>query len=501
MHEYPFTDYSDDSMNCGMFMGLCAKAGVKLAIVGENLQLLDKCNHVLSSVKIDIAQSAIKDQNGTNLTAYLINAGTREQTLVFTKGDGQEVVIRVPWAEVAKMDPNGQEINDYAYSLSTQGDNLIITRGDGVTYALTIPFSTKSQTDINNKPLTTYGASLEVSGNDVILRDGMNNIISTIRVHWADRAAADENGANLRENYAATLQAGTTTLKLLSKSGDTLSECTCPYSTMSLTDTNGNPFLSDYAESLVIDNDGKRVNLLAHDNTLLSSITVPFSTLSSDASNAIERVEVVGNEVVFTTYAGQITRVQIPYSLKSLADKLGNDITETYIANVVQNPVTGELEFYAEDGTIIAQFVPQSRVAEYDTYDNLIADYIKTLVFDSQSKYLIATHGDGTSDSIRIEYSTMSWKDDIGNIIKNVYVKTLYIEENLDGEFCLVGLNGEGSEICRVILPELTANVGSGLVINAHQISLTQEVKDRIYDFTYVPASERLDITTHVLTT
>ena len=50
-HEYPYTDYSND-MNCGMFMGLCSKAGVKLAFVGDSLQLLDKCNHVLSSVKI-----------------------------------------------------------------------------------------------------------------------------------------------------------------------------------------------------------------------------------------------------------------------------------------------------------------------------------------------------------------------------------------------------------------------------------------------------------------
>lgn len=500
VHEYPYTDYSND-MNCGMFMGLCSKAGVKLAFVGDSLQLLDKCNHVLSSVKIQIAQSALKDSNGNDLTAYFINAGTREETLVFTKGNGDEVVVRVPWAEVAKMDENGNEINDYAYSLSTVGDNLIITRGDGVTYNLTIPFATKASTDINNKPLTTYAASMEVSGNNVILKDGNGTIISTITVHFAERAAADENGANIRESYGASLQSGTTTIKMLSKAGDLLSEITVPYSTVALQDTNGNTFLHDYAESLVINNDGKRLDLLAHDGTLLSSITVPFSTLSTDATNAIERAEIVGDQLVLTTYGGEVTRLQISYALKAFKDAEDNEIAETYIANVLQNQVTGEINFYDAKGNIICTLIPQSRVAEYDTYDNLIADYIKTLVFDSQSKYLVATHGDGTVNSIIIEYSTSAWKDDIGNIIKNVYIKTLFIEEDNEGNWNLVGLNGEGSEICRLILPELTANVGSGLVINAHQISLTQEVKDRIYDFTYNSQNERLDITTHILIT
>lgn len=497
VHEYPYTDYSDD-MNCGMFMGLCHKAGVKLAFVGDSLQLLDKCNHVLSSVKIQIAQSALKDANGNDLTAYFINAGTREETLVFTKGNGDEVIVRVPWAEVAKMDENGNEINDYAYSLSTVGDNLVITRGDGVSYNLTIPFATKASTDINNKPLTTYAASMEVSGNNVILKDGNGTIISTITVHFAERAAADENGANIRESYGATLQSGTTTIKMLSKSGDLLSEITVPYSTVALQDTNGNAFLHDYAESLVINNDGKRLDLLAHDGTLLSSITVPFSTLATDATNAIERAEIVGDQLVLTTYGGQVTRLQISYALKALKDAEDNEIAETYIANVIQNQVTGEIDFYDAKGNIICTLIPQSRVAEYDTYDNLIADYIKTLVFDSQSKYLVATHGDGTVNSIRIEYSTSAWSDDIGNIIKNVYIKTLFIEEDNEGNWNLCGLNGEGSEICRLILPEITATVGSGLVINNHQIALTQEVKDRIYDFD-VNNAETLVISTHVL--
>lgn len=500
VHEYPYTNYEDGcDMNC--FMGMCHRAGVKLAVVGDSLQLLDKKNFVLSQVKISVAQSALKDELGHDLTAYLISAGKSGDYLIFTDGQGNETSVEVPYAVKALKDVDGQNITSYIKNISIAADKLRVTLGDNSAYEITVPYAIKAFTDVNDKPLTTYGASIEVSGNDIVLKDGMGTVINTITVHYAERASADESGNNIKESYGSTLQAGTTTIKLISKDGTTLSDITVPYATVANQDTNGNLFLHDYAESLVVDNDGKRIDLVAHDGTILSAVTVPFSTVATDATNAIERAEIVGDKLVLTTYGGQVTRLEIPWALRAGADKLDNQIDESYVADVRQDATTGVISFYAMNGSVLAELTPNSRVAEYDTFDNLIGDFVKTLVFDNQSKYLIATHGTGDADSIRIEYATSAWKDDIGNIIKNVYHKTLLIEEDNEGRWNLVGLNGEGSEITRLILPELTAAVGSGLVINQHNISLTNEVKERIYDFDYVTADERLDISTHVLTT
>ena len=501
LHEYPYTSYEDGcGCNMGCFMGMCHRAGVKLAVVGDSLQLLDKNNFVLSQVKIAIAQSALKDELGNNITAYIIDAGTRENTVVFTKGNGDEIVITVPYAEVAKYDKSGNEIDDYIIDVQAVGDTLAITRGDGVTYSVTCPYATKAFTDVNSKPLTTYAASMEVSGNNVILKDSMGTVISTITVHFAERAAADENGNNIRESYASVLQAGTTTIKLIAKSGDILSEITVPYATSALKDTNGNEFLKDYAESLVVDNDGKRLDLLAHDGTLLSAITVPFSTLSTDATNAIERAEIVGDQLILTTYGGVVTRLTIPYAIRALNDNDSNEITKTYVHNVIQDPVTGEITFYDAEGTALCSLIPRARIAEYDTYNNLIADYIKTLVYDAQNDYLVVTHGTGTSETIVIQYATKALKDTQGNIIKNVYHKTLFIELDNENRYNLVGLNGEGSEITRLVLPELTSAADGGIVVNNHQISLTNEVQSRIYDFTYNAVDEEIEVSVHTLT-
>lgn len=483
LHEYPFTSY-EGGCNMGCFMGLCHKAGVKLAVVGDSLQLLDRNNFVLSQVKIQIAQAALKDELGNDITAYIINAGTREDTVVLTKGNGDEIVITVPYATKATKDSENQDIVSYLRNLTVSGDKLRATRGDGSAFEITVPYATKAFTDVNDKPLTTYGASLEVAGNNVILKDGMGTIIDTITVHYAERAAADQNGNNIMEEYGAVLQAGTTTIKLISKSGDILNEITVPYSTMSLQDTNGNAFLHDYAETLVVDNDGKRLDLLAHDGTLLSAVTVPFSTLATDATNAIERAEIVGDQLVLTTYGGVITRLTIPYAIRALNDNDSNEITKTYVHNVVQDPVTGEITFYDAEGTALCALTPRARIAEYDTYNNLIADYIKTLVFDNQSDYLVATHGDGTTDTIVVNYSNKAWKDTQGNIIKNTYIAFVTNVTDNEGEWVMIFYNGSGAELFRLKVvankaqKDQLGNVidtfyAHGISINNYSLSLT----------------------------
>lgn len=442
LHEYPYTCYEDD---CGFMCHLLMKAGVKLATVGNKLQLLNKNNFVLSEVTVSYAETAAKDTEGNNISAYLISAGASGNTLVVTNGAGTDYAITIPYATKAEYDTENQKLTSYLRNFTLDGNQVKVTLGDGSSYNLTIPFATIARTDVAGKTLTSYAASLIVDGNKLVLKNGNGNTINEITVPYATNAGTADV-AEKAEN-----------------------------------DLNGNAILSNYAGSLKAN--ASTIELDAKDGTKLSEITVPFATLATDATNAVETVQIVGNEIVFTTYGGTIVRCTIPYSLKALGDKEGNDITETYVANVVQDPVTGEINFYAKDGSTICSLTPSARVAEYDTYDNLIADYIKTLIFDNQSDYLVATHGDGTVDSIVINYSNTAWKDTQGNIIKNTYVKSMSNEVDGNGDYVLIAYNGSNQEIFRFVL---NAN-------SAKNDSLGNNIsKTYIADLTYDEANNKL---------
>lgn len=487
LHDFPYTEYESGGCcnNLGCMMSMCHRVGVSLAFNNGVLELLDRANHVISTVQIAYAETAAKDINDNPIIAYLISAGVRDKFLVLRNGNGNETILTIPYAEMAKYTEDGVELSSLLKSVEITGDQVKVTSADNNEILLTIPFAVKARTDVNDKALTTYAAGIAVSGNDIILTDGQGNIINTITCHYSERAAADENGNNIRESYASSLIAGSTTLKLISKAGDVLSEITVPYSTSALQDTNGNLFLHDYAETLTVDNDGKRLDLLAHDGTLLSAVTVPWSTLALDAQNAIERVEIVGNEIVFTTYGGVITRLTCPYSVKSLRDGNNNEISKTYIADVQQNNLTGEITFYDSEGTAIVAITPNSAHATYDSYDNLIADYIKTVVYDNQNDYFVFTTGTGETTSIVCGYSDKAYKDLRNNAIHDTYIAFVSNVQDNDNRWCLVFYNGEGSEKFRIsglkaefATKDQFGNVidlfyGHGLSISSYTLSLT----------------------------
>ena len=473
LHEYPFTQYEDCSLGC--FMGLCKRVGVKLAVVGDSLQLLDRNNFILSQVKIYQATVALQDEEGHDLTAYIINAGVRDEHVVFTKGNGDQIVIDVPKAEVAEKDSEGNDITSYLMNMIVSGDKLHVTRGDGSSFEVTVPFAVKAATTVDDIPLTALAASMEVSGQNIILKDSRDNVISTIRCAWSDRAQSDENGNNIRENYGSALQAGTTTIKLISKSGDVLSEITVPYSTTSTYSPSGAEFDAEFGAHLVIDADGKSVDLTAQNGQLLNKIIVPFSTLATDATNAIERAEINGDQLVLTTFGGTVIRLTCPYSVRSLKDNASNVITTHYAHSMTQDPVTGKITLWDAEGNALSELVPTANVAQYDTYSNLIADYIKTLVFDNQSDYLVATHGDGTVDSIVVGYSTKAYKDLRNNAIHDTYIAFVTNVIDGDGEWVMIFYNGEGAEKFRlkVVANKAQKDAAGNIITEFYVHSLT----------------------------
>lgn len=424
-HEYPYSTYWHDiDKMCKM----CKSLGYRLELNGDYLRLVDAKNNVISSVKIHFAEVAAEDVNGNQINSYIIDGGVSGTSVILTHGDNSVTTLTIPYAEKANKDVQNKDIIDYTYNVSINGDNLVITKGDNSFVTLTIPFATKALTDNNGKNLTTYAASLETDGTDIVLRDSLGRELSRINT--------------LDDTYATTLEAGVTTVKLKAGNGDTLSEITVPYATKALTDADGNIIKTSYAAS--IEPGTNTIKLKAKDGSQLSEITVPFATKSNDANNAIEQVSISGNDMVFTTYAGQSYTVRAPYAVKANKDKNNKDLT-SYIANVINDTQTGELKFYDGENNLIITLAPTVNKATYDNLNNIISDYINNIVADTQSDYVLVTHGDGTVDSIKIRYSEVAWKDTNNNVIKNTYCTDISIEPNPNDqtEMDLVGWNGD----------------------------------------------------------
>ena len=441
-HEYPYTTYFHD---IDKMCNACHKAGYRLEVSGDYLKLIDGKGNVISNVQISYAEKALTDVDGTPIRAYIVSAAAGESTLVFQHGDDSVTTITVPFSTKSKEDIYGVDLTSYLKTVQVSGDKIHFTNGDGTSYELVMPFSIKAATDINNKDLTTYAATLATDGDELVLKDSQNRELARITPNYALRALADDDGDPIESTYGNDLVEGTTTIMLKAKDGTLLDEITVPFSSKSLSDTDGNRFLSDYAEKIVVDGDGRRIGVEAHDGTRLATITVPFATLATDATNAIETVQIVGDQIIFTTHGGINYSIISPMAIKAQKDDNGNTIKTTYIANVDNDASTGALRFYDALGNIIVTLTPTVTQATEDNLGNVISDYIKAVVADPQSDYIVFTHGDGDTDTITVPYSLRAWKDSLGQPIQNTYLTLITIEPDEDDPTVidLVGWNGD----------------------------------------------------------
>lgn len=440
-HDYPYTDMHE--LNLDYILNLCrCSMGLRLEVVGDSLQLKNAHGDIISDVTIHYAETALEDDRGNKIAAYIISGATDARHLLLTHGNGDITTLTIPFATVAEKDVNEHDITSYVRGVGVQGDKLLITFGDGSNYAFTVPFANKAKADENGKDITTYVANISFANDKLIVKDGNGNVLDSVTVGYAVRADNDGAGDNIEDSYGASLDYGTTTIKLVSKSGTVLDEITVPYATAALQDTDGNAFLSDYAETL--EPNGSKIDLKAHNGNVLSSITVPFATLATDATNAVENVQVVGDQMIFTTYGGNQFAITCPYAVKAQKDDLGNVIKNTYIANVTNDTATGELTFWDAAGNELVTLIPTVNKATHDSYNNLIADYVKSIVVSSSSNYVTVTHGTGNTDSVIIHYSETAWKDTNDNVIKNTYITSMEcIEDVEDGHYKLVCYDGD----------------------------------------------------------
>lgn len=456
-HDYPFTNLHE--LNLDYLMALARRAlGLHLETQGNYLKLVNEAGDDVSKLEVTYAQTALRDTDGHNITSYILNAGVDGNAVVLSKGNGEDVIITVPYSIRADKDVNNVELTSYIHNIEASGNQLLITLGNGTTYTVTVPFATKAKEDVNGKDLTTYVAQITTSNDKLIVKDGEGVTLSEITVPYAVKALMDVDGENIKDVYGTDLTAGTTTVQLRNKVGSVISEITVPYSVSAYSDDDGNVLKSDYGYHL--GTSGNKTTIEAHDGTVLNQITVPFATVADHANNGIESVAVSGDTLVFTTYSGQSISITVPYAVKALKDNMNNTFTTSYVANAVNDPVTGKITFYAQDGSVIAEMTPTVDKAVHDSYNNTIADYVKTIVTDPNSDYVTVTHGTGTTDTLTVHYSTKAWKDTYDNVIGNTYIRSLAIlKDAVTGHDVLVAYNGELSELFRLDLSGITTNV------------------------------------------
>lgn len=469
-HDYPFTNLHE--LNLDYLMALARRAlGLHLETQGNYLKLVNEAGDDISKLEVTYAQTALRDTDGHNITSYILNAGVDGNAVVLSKGNGEDVIITVPYSIRADKDVNNVELTSYIHNIEASGNQLLITLGNGTTYTVTVPFATKSKEDVNGKDLTTYVAQITTSNDKLIIKDGEGVTLSEITVPYAVKALMDVDGENIKDVYGTDLTAGTTTVQLRNKVGSVISEITVPYSVSAYSDDDGNVLKSDYGYHL--GTSGNKTTIEAHDGTVLNQITVPFATIADHANNGIESVAVSGDTLVFTTYAGQTISITVPYAVKALKDNMNNTLTTSYVANAVNDTQTGKITFYAQDGSVIAEMTPTVDKAVHDSYNNTIADYVKTIVTDPNSDYVTVTHGTGTTDTLTVHYSTKAWKDTYGNVIGNVYIRSLScITDAVTGHKVLVAYNGELSELFRIDLEAYSA------VVDVNGTDITDYVKD-----------------------
>ena len=455
IHGYPYTDFHE--LNLDYILKLCRETmGLHFDQADKFLKLVNQAGEEVSKIKVYYAETALKDDDGNVISTYIIDAGVDGNNVVFDRGNGEIITLTIPYATKAKTDVNNVDLTSYVHGVGVSGNKLLITFGDGNTYSFTVPFATKAQSDENGKNITTYVAQLSTSNDKLVVTDGAGVTLAEITIPYAVKALNDVDGDAIKSTYGTDLTVDTTTVSLRAKDGSVISTITVPYAVKALTDTEGNTLLGDYGYNLTTN--GNKVGIEAHNGTTLNEITVPFATLSTDATNAISAVSVSGDELVFTTHGGTSYRITSPYSVKAQKDSLNNTLTHAYIASVTNDPDTGEIEFYAQDGTLIASLTPTLDSAIHDSYNNLIADYVKEIIVNPQNNYVVVNHGTGDSDTLTINYATHAYKDTYENIIGNTYIRSLaIIEDAVDHNEYLVAYNGELSELFRINLTDLSA--------------------------------------------
>ena len=327
---------------------------------------------------------------------------------------------------------------------------------------------------VNNYPTTNFheinldyiiklvrennGLHLDVSGNQLLLKTLDGTTVSTVTVHYAETAGHADTATSANSATYATTASTASSATNATNAGHALTadSATTAGTAQTATTATTAGTATEAVHATTAD-----TALTA--NTATRATTADYATTTGNvehADKAIESVEIDGNNIKFTTYDGTSSTITVPYSVKASRDSSANYITQTYVANVVDNE--GTLEFKNAVGNTIVSLVPSVQSASNDSYGNLIADMVKTIAVSSNSNYVTVTHGTGDTETLTINYSERAYKDTNDNVIKNTYIKSLaMVEDDNTGHYNLVAYNGDNptAEIFRLELIAYRAQI------------------------------------------
>lgn len=280
------------------------------------------------------------------------------------------------------------------------------------------------------------GLHLTVEGDKLQLKTLDGNTVSNVTIPYATEAGHAATATNATNSNVATtaLNANQATNAVHALTADEATEAV--HATTATTASNATTATT--ATNATNANHALTATNATHAGTADYALT---TEAVEHADKAVETITISGDNILFTSYDGTTTTITVPYSVKANKDNRGNIISTTYIADVVDDE--GTLKFKDAEGNTVVSLVPSSVSASEDNYGNSIADYIKSIVSNADSNYVAVTHGDGTADSIIINYANTAWKDTNGHVIKNYYISSLEMVLDDDGHYNLVAYNGD----------------------------------------------------------
>jgi len=296
------------------------------------------------------------------------------------------------------------------------------------------------------------GLHLAVQGDYLRLLNGNNEVISSVKVSYADKALTDIDG---KEIQTYIFDAGVNGTTLVFTHGDnTVTTLTVPYADKAKYDIDGHE-IEDYIYNVQLAGDKVRIT---HGDGTISEITIPFATRAKydDDNNDIETyacsLEVDGDTIVLRDRKGRLLNsIIVPFSTKTLQDGSGNTITATYGNSLDTGTTT--ISLIAKDGTILDTItVPYATEASHATnadHATLADDATNAIesVTINGDKVIFTTYG-GTQTEVTIPYAIKALKDDLGNTIKSTYIANVTANSNT-GEISF--LDAQGNTIVTIV--------------------------------------------------
>lgn len=295
------------------------------------------------------------------------------------------------------------------------------------------------------------GFRLEVQGDYLRLINARSEVVSQVKIHYADLALKDVDG---RDIQTYIFSAGTAGDQLVFTHGDnTVTSITIPFATKAATDVQGKDIL-DYAYSLSISGDKLRI---VKGNGDAVELTIPYSIKASQdedgkvISTYAAELGIDGNDIVLRDAKGrQLNKITVPYA------------TNAGTADEANHAATADeaLEAGHADTADVA--------AEADLATNAY-NAVQTVAI-SGDNMTFTTYG-GQVFTIQAPYAVKAQKDDNGNVIKTTYVAN--VSQNIQtGEMSF--LDGAGNVITTLTpTSNVAANDSYGNLIADYIKSLT----------------------------